>query len=145
MSVDRRRPDALEGFLLGRRVTPKPLPDRPLYAPDDEDSPMDRQEFDQSASTAVQIRYVDAMEQESERRISCRLVTGRGWPESVYAWCFERQALRQFRIDRILELYDLATAFRATAGCSAQCMTKGRHAWRPSCRSIGGIPAISPS
>lgn len=105
----RRERDALHDFLIGRRVTPAPLAGRQVWTPDGEEQPVDEALFDHSAGRAVYIVYIDNVGHRSERPISVRQIIARGWPESIYAFCHVRRALRQFRIDRIKELYDLST------------------------------------
>lgn len=53
--------------------------------------------------------YRDAKGERSERRITCRKLSGYGTIELVHAFCHERQAYRSFRVDRFEELMDIAT------------------------------------
>lgn len=64
---------------------------------------------DASSSWAGYIRYQDAKGEASARRIICRRIEGYGKAETIAAYCCERKAPRQFRIDRIEELVCLDT------------------------------------
>lgn len=81
------------------RVVPSVPPGRTSVVPDI-DLP-DHQSTRRSAASGMGlfIEYVDAKGCASARRIACRNVD----PVQglLTAWCFEREALRQFRIDRI--------------------------------------------
>jgi hypothetical protein len=94
MSHSRKR-DTLHGFVLGKCVTPQPIQGRRLFAPESEEEVSDVEVFDQSASAAIQIVYVDRHGEESERPVSCRQIITRGWPEAVFGYCHERQARAQ--------------------------------------------------
>lgn len=53
--------------------------------------------------------YVDAKDDESERRITVRHLSRQGRELYVGAYCHERQAPRLFRVDRMVTLIDLQT------------------------------------
>ncbi|MGE5546244.1 MAG: WYL domain-containing protein [Solirubrobacterales bacterium] len=61
------------------------------------------------AGLALGIVYLNAAGKETRRRITVRSVSSRGEVQQLYAYCHEREALRQFRVDRIKELLVLAT------------------------------------
>ncbi|MGE5563141.1 MAG: WYL domain-containing protein [Bacillota bacterium] len=108
--------DKLRDFVIRRRVTPQGVVGRRLFTPEGELDVPEETSFDTSASAAIQIVYVDAAGRESERRVSCRQILARGWPEAVFGYCHERKAVREFRIDRIRELYDLSTGEQRDPG-----------------------------
>ncbi|MBF0325548.1 MAG: WYL domain-containing protein [Alphaproteobacteria bacterium] len=58
---------------------------------------------------ALGIVYQGASGQETRRRITVSSLVSRGDAVLVNAWCHERQAFRQFRLDRIGEVVVLAT------------------------------------
>lgn len=75
----------------------------------DEDAP-DGRVVGEGYSKALFISYVDAKGVKSERRISVnKLRQANNGNFIVAAYCFEREALRSFRVDRIVEMVDLST------------------------------------
>lgn len=64
---------------------------------------------DRSAGWAGFAVYRDAQGEISERRITCRKLSGYGMIELVHAFCHEREESRSFRVDRFEELVDLST------------------------------------
>ena len=98
--------DNLHGLLLGRRVTPQIALGRSTFV--DDDGSEIESGFDGSAAAAIQIVYTDSSGKRSERRVTCRKIIANGWPEQVMGYCHERQALRQFKIASIEELFDLS-------------------------------------
>ncbi|MGB3721295.1 MAG: hypothetical protein WA979_00570 [Pacificimonas sp.] len=65
--------------------------------------------LDDASGWATYIIYKNAKGEISERRISCRKLSGYGNPELVGAICHETSSYRTFRIDRIIDLIDLRT------------------------------------
>jgi hypothetical protein len=55
------------------------------------------------------LAYQDAKGQVSERRITCHLLEVAGQHTYLRAFCHEREARRQFRLDRIVSVIDLHT------------------------------------
>lgn len=104
--------EGIASLVAGKRVVP-PVPPGRAVVIDGEDDPADSDQRDETASLALFIEYRDAKGAVSARRIVCRSYDqGR---DIITAWCFEREAMRQFRIDRIAtaactetgEVYDL--------------------------------------
>lgn len=91
--------EAIGAFLSGKRVVPQVPPGRVVVLDGDEDEARS-DERSGISPLALFIEYRDAKGTLSARRIACRsfdVSTGR-----LTAWCFERQALREFRFDRIV-------------------------------------------
>lgn len=61
------------------------------------------------AGLSLYIEYEDANGRRSERRITCRTLAERPAGRTLVAWCHERNAPREFRIDRIAEVVDVVT------------------------------------
>ncbi len=55
------------------------------------------------------ISYRDSKGRESERRITCQRLDDAAGIAYIYAYCHERAAVRQFRVDRIVYVADLLT------------------------------------
>jgi hypothetical protein len=113
--------EGITSFVAGKRVVP-PLPPGRQAVLAGEDEPSGSDQRDETASLALFIEYRDAKGVVSARRIVCRSYDV--GTDMLTAWCFEREALRQFRIDRIAtaactqtgELYDLADLARRLRG-----------------------------
>lgn len=89
--------------LGGRRVAPVSAAP---YAPSTHEGEDDAREWRRSAGSAwtALLKYRDVKGQVSERMVTCQHVKGFGGLTNVMAFCHERQALREFRIDRMIEL-----------------------------------------
>ncbi|RIK91876.1 MAG: hypothetical protein DCC73_14510 [Proteobacteria bacterium] len=75
----------------------------------DEDAP-DGRLVGEGYSKALFISYVDAKGVKSERRISVnKLKQTKDGKLILVAYCYEREARRSFRVDRIIEMIDLLT------------------------------------
>jgi hypothetical protein len=99
---------SVEDAIDGMAVVPIVPAGRQTYAADDDQSPKMRR--DGTSSWSLFIRYVDARGINSERRITCRsLEYAIGGAPTINAICHERQALRAFRLDRVVEMIDLST------------------------------------
>lgn len=86
--------------LIGRKCVIPPVPPGRTVSIAGEDEPAQESERDGTAALALFIEYRDARGVMSARRIACRSFdTSR---ESLTAYCFERQAMREFRVDRIV-------------------------------------------
>ncbi len=109
------------GWLRERRVDPPPIPpDVVALAPLDDVEPLEqvtqpqvvptRESASDLNGTSWFISYADAAGAVSKRRITILEVkeSAKG-DRSLMAKCHERNGVRQFRIDRIAELIDLAT------------------------------------
>lgn len=105
--------ETIRSFVEGKRVVPPIPPGRAVLLADDEAEPtMTRR--DATAALALFIEYRDAKGDVSHRRIVCRSFDRSA--DIINAWCFEREALRAFRCDRIIsaactetgEFFDLA-------------------------------------
>lgn len=59
---------------------------------------------DHSSGWAGFITYSDAKGDITERRIVVKRIEGYGQPETIFAWCCEREGYRTFLVSRILEL-----------------------------------------
>jgi predicted DNA-binding transcriptional regulator YafY len=78
----------------------------------EEDEPEDAVEADRSVQLAgdtFEITYEDSRGQVSVRRVSVRRVDRVGEHHVLKAYCFERDSLRSFRLDRVMSAVDLVT------------------------------------
>lgn len=104
--------ESIRTFLAGKRVVPQVPPERTITLVAEEATPASPRR-DGTASLGLFIAYVDIKGDQSERRIACRSYDRSA--DIINAWCFEREALRAFRVDRITsaactetgELFDL--------------------------------------
>ncbi|WP_174286653.1 hypothetical protein [Sphingomonas bacterium] len=64
---------------------------------------------DNSSAWVAQMRYRDAKGRETERLFRCLRLTQSFGKMNVMAWCYEREAVRQFCVDNIIELADAYT------------------------------------
>lgn len=107
---------------LRNRVLPIPplRGDAPTWDDDDEpeqplesklfyDVPPPLDDLPSIAGVCVEIEYRDAKGRQSGRRVTCRAVELNKGVSYLKAHCHERQALRLFRADRIVEVIDLET------------------------------------
>lgn len=91
------------------RVPSLPPDDDDEDGPEGEDRMADRAPPDAPPpSLALFLVYVNAKGEGSQRRVSIRRLVGNP-PTNLMAWCHERKAMRNFRIDRISEAVDPAT------------------------------------
>lgn len=91
--------DEIVGYVAGKRVIPPVPPGRIVAVSQDEPiSPSSRR--DETAALSLFIEYVDAAGATSTRRIACRSYDPPA--DTITAWCFERDAIRAFRCDRIV-------------------------------------------
>lgn len=105
--------DGIRAFVAGKRVVPPVPPGRTVLLVAEE-VPVASAKRDGTASLSLFIEYLDAKGARSERRIACQSYDRS--VDMITAYCFEREALRQFRCDRIVsaactetgELFDLA-------------------------------------
>lgn len=67
------------------------------------------EERDIASGWSAFIVYEDASGVRSERRITCKKIFGAGRPTYISAYCHERRSPRNFKIERIIELFDFAT------------------------------------
>lgn len=106
--------ETLRSALAGRYVTP-PQPPSAIFkefVPENEP-----EEFIEPASIAPRleniegvacaISYTDSGGRVSERTITCKRLDRKGGTAYLYAWCHVREQVRQFRTDRIREVYDI--------------------------------------
>lgn len=102
--------ERLRGFVSGKRVVP-PLPKGRAPALPHEDAPEGGDpaaEAPRIEPLALFIAYVDAKGDRSQRRITVRHLIDAP-PTMLFAFCHERRAPRNFRLDRIAEVADAAT------------------------------------
>lgn len=91
--------DTIRSLVAGKRVVPPVPPGRTvLLAPEEVSAITTRR--DGTAALSLFIEYVDAKGNRSERRIRCESYDRS--VDMITAYCFEREALRQFRCDRIV-------------------------------------------
>ncbi|MCA3256288.1 WYL domain-containing protein [Bradyrhizobium sp.] len=108
MLTDREaRRRLLEG-VLPKRVVP-PVPPGRTPAADGPEAETPDPWPGKIAGLGLYIEYEDAGGRRSERRITCRALAKRPAGQTLIAWCHERNAPREFRIDRIAEVVDLVT------------------------------------
>lgn len=94
-----------------------PQPKRPKSAiakvPQSDDEETDLSDAtpiaDEAVGTAWFIAYTSASNEESERQITIRQIVNKAGITYIIAYCHERNALRQFKLDRISAAHDLAT------------------------------------
>lgn len=99
----------LGSSLRGVRVTPAvPAGRKPRLSELDDLLPLSHGR-DRSSGWGGFAVYLNAKGEVSERRISCRKLSGFGRVEIVHAFCHERQEVRSFRVDRFKELIDIDT------------------------------------
>lgn len=109
-------------WIIGRSAKPPTPPDGiALSAPRDDVTPIaqaipslaEREEegpYEDLFGTSWVIAYTDAQGDESTRRITVLgAKIGKGGDRTIMAKCHERNGIRQFRIDRITELMNIAT------------------------------------
>lgn len=90
---------ALFAFTEGKRVMPSAPPGRtPRISPIEEPA-APRRARNGVSGLGLYIEYVDRNGEPSERRIACRSYDP--GHDAINAWCFEREAPRQFRLERI--------------------------------------------
>lgn len=95
----------LQGHVVGLSVEPPlPVAHTADISKDVNTPPVADSGRDLSSGASLFIQYRDASGNESARRIACKKITGDGVPEIIQAFCFERRALRAFRVDRIVEM-----------------------------------------
>lgn len=94
---------AFEESLGEMRVVPRLPTGRSPVLPRFDPAPLDASRDDASSWTAY-LSYVDANGEASERRFTCRAITGFEGATHVTGFCHERGAPRTFRVDRIREL-----------------------------------------
>lgn len=107
--------DALIVTLGNRRVTPNVPPGRVARVVETV-APEPEPQRDASSAWTAFIRYVDANGDESERRFTCRKITGFEGATHIFGFCHEREAVRTFRVDRIVELVCAETGVVLEAG-----------------------------
>lgn len=88
--------------ISGKRVVPGLPPGRSVLL-EGEDEPGRSERRDGTAALGLFIEYVDAKGAPSHRRIACRHYDAS--IDTITAWCFEREAPRAFRVDRIAAAY----------------------------------------
>ena len=86
-------------FITGKRVVPPVPPKRSVIISIDT-PPATSRRRDDISSFAMFIEYRDSSSAISHRRIACRTFDPSA--DVLNAWCFEREALRAFRYDRIV-------------------------------------------
>lgn len=91
------------------RVTPNPAPYRRTFVLADDMVDTEIVERDDTSSWSCQILYRNDRGEESERTITCKRLYGYGGVTHVDAFCHSRERPRSFRIDHILELFDIKT------------------------------------
>lgn len=107
--------DTVLAALERKADRPVPTPDAPksfairVSGQDDDEGSSDAEELLDVVGLALGITYVDSQGDKSRRRITVRSLVSRGDVLMVNAYCHEREAVRQFRIDRIEELVVLST------------------------------------
>lgn len=82
-------------------VEPEPVVETPAIAEPEPSDPL--------ADMTCIIRYVDAWDDESTRRITIKLVDRRPYAVMIEAFCHERNAMRTFRLDRVQDCWDWRT------------------------------------
>jgi hypothetical protein len=89
----------LAAAVAGKRVVP-PVPGGREVVLEGADAPGSCARRDGTSALGLFIEYVDAHGTPSARRIACRYYDPSC--DTITAWCFEREALREFRVDRII-------------------------------------------
>jgi uncharacterized tellurite resistance protein B-like protein len=95
-------------FLAEAGTRPLPSAPRPVRLPEDDDVDTDQSETMGSAEgQSFMIEYVDSKGRASARRVTVwSIIAGAGGTPCLYAKCHERNAMRQFRVDRIRSCID---------------------------------------
>lgn len=97
--------------LVGKRVTPSLPVGRTVELPESDDVEIGESAGsgdDREVPLALFIAYENAKGERSQRRITVRQLIGHP-PELILAYCHERRAARNFRLDRIIEAMDPET------------------------------------
>jgi hypothetical protein len=110
--------ESLSALVAGKRVVP-PVPQGRAVNLSGEDQPASSLDRDETTSLALFIQYCDAKGVVSSRRIVCRSYDVA--TDTITAFCFERGALREFKIERVIEavctqsgeVYDLTVLTQA--------------------------------
>jgi hypothetical protein len=106
----------------GRRVIPTapagfvpqlPPTDEPEFADDNFDP-----ELESVAGVGCILTYSNSKDERSFRRVTCRKLSHRNGVQYLQAWCHERESLRTFRLDRIVEAACGVTGEIYVPGCS---------------------------
>lgn len=97
----------MRSALGDRRVTPDFPVNRSAEAGDDGE--LSDQGRDASSGWAVFLAYKNAEGVLSQRRVTCRKISGMGSIRYFHGYCHERRRARTFRLDRIEELVDYRT------------------------------------
>ena len=97
----------LKSALADKRVTPAMPADRNAVTYDDEETGGEHR--DEVSGCATFVTYRDAEGRRSQRRITCKSLSGDGRPIYLHGYCHERKAARTFKIARIEELVDYRT------------------------------------
>lgn len=116
------RIESLRSALHGHRITPPPpqgdfTPSAPEHEPETDPPPQADDDDSDIEGVACAIVYTNGGGERSYRVITCKRIDHRETVSYIYAYCHERGAVRQFRVDRIAEVHDLNTGevFRADA------------------------------
>lgn len=105
----------IENFIQKTNPPIPPLPEGKepdISLNEDDDVPLDDRVVSASilTGTAYFIKYCGSSGEISERRISIKsLKESSAGNVLIYAFCYERKQVRSFRLDKILEVTDLAT------------------------------------
>lgn len=95
---------------LSEHVSGRPIHEPPvaIVLPDADDEEFRGEQIGQADGQSFLIEYIDSKGRPSSRRITVwSIVAGSGGAPCLMAFCHERQAQRQFRIDRIRSFIDL--------------------------------------
>lgn len=106
-------PKSLATWVKGKRVIPPVPPGRVVVLTETDDDCTSARR-DDTASLSLFVEYIDSKGERTARRIACRNYDRAN--DMINAWCFERDAKRAFRCDRIVsaactatgEVFDLA-------------------------------------
>ncbi|MUO84020.1 WYL domain-containing protein [Agrobacterium vitis] len=95
-------------FRVEMEARPLPQPPRPVLLPDEDAIVLDQSEtMGDAEGQSFMIEYVDSKGRASARRVTVwSIIAGSGGVPCLYAKCHERNAMRQFRIDRIRSCID---------------------------------------
>lgn len=94
---------------LHEHVNSRPIADPPVFVklPPTDDQETDGESIGHAEGQSFLIEYVDSKGQPSLRRITVwNIISGYGGIPCLLAFCYERNARRQFRIDRIKSCID---------------------------------------
>lgn len=99
----------LRGLIGNRKVVPLALENFSVRLPTEDADDMlvlipQPQNIENISGIGCVINYVDAKNESSERRITCRKLSRNGPDMYLQAYCHEREAIRTFRVDRIVEV-----------------------------------------